>query len=56
MDAGSDRCRCCGQRRSVASRTGRVIGTAIAILIGVVIAAPFVWLARVAAEWAMGIS
>ena len=57
MDTGwADRCRCGGQRPSVANRTGRAIGTVIAVLIGVVVAAPFVWLARVAAEWAMGIS
>lgn len=56
MDSGIDRCRCCGQRPSVANRAGRVFGTVIAVLIGVVVAAPFVWLARVAAEWAMGIS
>ena len=54
---GSDRCPKCGQRQTTASnRFGVAVALVMMALIAVIVLAPLLWVARVAFEWAAGIS
>jgi hypothetical protein len=57
ITGGSDgRCRCCGRvDGSAADRTGRGCAVVMIALLGFIACMPLLWLARVAAVWAMGL-
>lgn len=57
-DAGSDdsRCPCCNRliESTGAQRVGRGCATVIALLLGLIVCTPLLWLARVSIGWALG--